>query len=82
MEGCKIEFWNNSQLVMKLFFKIKANLRSLIFITGLSFILTNCSSSKNIKMEVFETSANGNALTKVTSFNSSKNPLVITIKPE
>ena len=67
---------------MKLFLKIKAKLLLLIFISTVSFILTNCSSSKNVKMEVFETSANGNALTKVTSFNSSKNPLVITINPE
>ena len=38
--------------------------------------------SNQLEVEVYETSASGNKLTKVTEFNSSENPSVITLNPD
>ncbi len=36
----------------------------------------------NVKVEVYETSAQGNSLKKITVFSESKNPVVITLHPD
>lgn len=46
------------------------------------FIMSSCNESNNLKMEVYETSANGNSLKKISEFSSVKNILDITLNPE
>ena len=42
----------------------------------------SCSSSKEMKVQVYETSANGNSLKKITDFSQNSNPITITLNPE
>ena len=43
--------------------------------------MLNLISAQNLKVEVYETSASGNALKKITDFSSSKNPIIIKLNP-
>lgn len=46
-------------------------------------LLSSCNmENKKMKFEVYETSASGNKLTKITAFQSSDNKAVISLKPE
>lgn len=44
--------------------------------------MTNCSATKELEIEVYETSEAGNSLTKVTEFSENENPTIVTIDPE
>ena len=48
------------------------------------FVLSmfSCSSTKEMKVQVYETSACGNSLTKITQFSNEGNPIVITLNPD
>ncbi len=51
------------------------------YIVVLIGLCMSCNSNQ-LEVEVYETSASGNKLTKVTEFNSSENPSVITLNPD
>ena len=63
----------------KNYFKITF-LKLLIISMSLSFF--SCSSTKEMKVKVYETSAQGNSLKKITQFSESSNPVIITLNPE
>ena len=44
--------------------------------------MTSCSVTKELDVEVFETSEAGNSLTKMTKFSASENPITISINPQ
>ena len=44
--------------------------------------LNSCVSTKEMKVQVYETSANGNSLKKITDFSQNSNPITITLNPE
>ena len=48
----------------------------------MAFSLQSCKVTKNLKVEVYETSSQGNALKKITAFSLNKNPVVINLDPE
>lgn len=51
--------------------------------SALTLLTIGCmSNKKELKVEVYETSASGNQLTKVDKFSNSDSSSVITIKPE
>ena len=54
----------------------------LVLIFSITFSMNSCKVTKELKAEVYETSANGNSLKKITEFASSKNAAVITLNPE
>lgn len=45
-------------------------------------MLSGCNSDKNLAVEVYETSANGNKLEKITDFTAGENPAIIKLLPE
>ncbi|MCI4441892.1 MAG: glycoside hydrolase family 30 protein [Lentimicrobium sp.] len=53
---------------------------TIIFIVA--FSLNSCKVSKDLKVEVYETSAQGNSLKKMTEFSANENPLIIALNPE
>jgi glucosylceramidase len=60
---------------------MQKNVILLMVITTL-FTLSSCSQKESLDFEVFETSAQGNALTKVTEFSKSKNAIEIILNPD
>ena len=54
----------------------------LVLIISISFSMNSCKVSQELKTEVYETSANGNSLKKITEFSAGKTPAVITLNPE
>jgi glucosylceramidase len=58
----------------------KINLLTLSLI--MTFFMTSCSDTKELEVEVYQTSESGNLLTKVTEFSPNENPIVININPE
>ncbi|RXR29151.1 glycosyl hydrolase family 30 [Flavobacterium piscinae] len=44
--------------------------------------MSSCSDSKELEIEVYETSESGNSLTKLTEFSTNENPVIININPE
>jgi glucosylceramidase len=48
----------------------------------MAFSLQSCKVTKNFNVEVYETSAQGNSLKKVTQFSESNIPVIITLNPE
>ncbi len=60
---------------------LKINFFKLLIIT-MALSLNSCLSTKEMKVQVYETSANGNSLKKITTFSDSKNPITITLNPE
>lgn len=44
--------------------------------------LNSCVSTKEMKVQVYETSATGNSLKKITDFSQNSNPIIITLNPE
>ena len=48
----------------------------------MTFFMTSCSDTKELEVEVYETSESGNLLTKVTEFSPNENRVIININPE
>ena len=61
---------------------IKIRFKFLTVLLFTAFFMTNCSTTKQLEIEVYETSEAGNSLTKVTEFSQNENPAVITINPD
>ena len=57
-------------------------LKILIVIFSMAFTLNSCKATKDLEVEVYETSAQGNSLKKITEFSKSENPVLITLNPE
>ncbi|NNF35830.1 MAG: glycoside hydrolase family 30 protein [Saprospiraceae bacterium] len=55
---------------------------NLLFALFLLTIMTQSCADKELNVEVFETSASGNQLTKLTEFTEGENPGTITLNPE
>ena len=64
---------------MNKFKSIKFSFKFLTVLLITAFFMTNCSTTKELEIEVYETSEAGNSLTKVTKFSENENPVVITI---
>ena len=62
--------------------KIKVPFKFLTLLLITAFFMTNCSTIKELEIEVYETSEAGNSLTKVTEFSVNENPVIISINPE
>jgi glucosylceramidase len=60
---------------------LKINLFKLLIIT-MALSLNSCVSTKEMKVQVYETSANGNSLKEITDFSQNPNPITITLNPE
>jgi glucosylceramidase len=58
------------------------NFKFLIVIFSMAFSLNSCKATKDLEVEVYETSAQGNSLKKITDFSKSENPLLITLNPD
>jgi glucosylceramidase len=53
-----------------------------LLIISISLSFFSCSSTKEMKVQVYETSAKGNSLKKITQFSERNNPVIITLNPE
>lgn len=53
-----------------------------LLITGIVLSICSCSSTKEMKVQVYETSANGNSLTRITQFSNEGTPIVLTINSD
>ena len=67
---------------MNKFKSIKFSFKFLTLLLIIAFFMTNCSTTKELDIAVYETSEAGNSLTKVTKFSENENPVVITINTE
>jgi len=67
---------------MKNLTKLQINNNILTISLILSLFMTSCSTTKELEIDVYETSEAGNSLTKVTEFSDNENPIIISIKPE
>ncbi len=67
---------------MKDCFNIKFDLKFLTIPLLITFFMASCSDTKEIEIEVYETSEAGNSLTKITEFSANENPMIININPE
>ena len=65
--------------MVKIYFKITL---FKLLITSIVLSIYSCSSTKEMKVQVYETSASGNSLTKVNHFSNDGAPVVLTINPE
>lgn len=54
----------------------------LIVIFSMAFAMNSCKTSKDLEVEVYETSAKGNSLKKITEFSENENPILITLNPD
>ena len=57
-------------------------LKVLVLIFSITFLMNSCKVSQELKTEVYETSASGNSLKKITEFSKSNNPVLISLNPE
>ncbi|MFC6877146.1 glycoside hydrolase family 30 protein [Flavobacterium myungsuense] len=48
----------------------------------MAFVLNSCKVAKDLNVAVYETSAQGNSLTKITAFSANENAVLININPE
>ncbi len=67
---------------MKNCFNIKFDSKFLTIPLLITFFMASCSDTKEIEIEVYETSEAGNSLTKITEFSENENPIIININPE
>ena len=67
---------------MKKYKNISTRFKFLTIWLIISFFLQNYSDTKELEIEVYETSEAGNLLTKITEFSENENPIVVTINPE
>ncbi len=51
-------------------------------IFSIAFTLISCKAIKDLEVEVYETSAQGNSLKRITKFTGSETPVIITLNPE
>ena len=58
----------------------KFKILTVTFIIALA--LNSCKATKDLQVEVYETSAQGNSLKKITEFSKSENTVLITLNPE
>jgi len=58
----------------------KFKILTLTFIIALA--LNSCKATKDLQVEVYETSAQGNSLKKISEFSKSENTVLITLNPE
>ena len=65
---------------MKKFTVIRLKFFIIIFI--MVFVLNSCKVAKDLNVTVYETSAQGNSLTKITAFSANENAVLININPE
>ena len=65
---------------MKKFTVIRLKFFIIIFI--MAFALNSCKVAKDLNVAVYETSAQGNSLTKITAFSANENAVLININPE
>ena len=54
----------------------------LIVIFSMAFTLNSCKTTKDLEVEVYETSAQGNSLKKITEFAKSETPVLISLNPD
>ncbi len=54
----------------------------LIVILSMAITLNSCKTTKDLEVEVYETSAQGNSLKKITTFSKTENPVLITLNPD
>ena len=54
----------------------------LVLIFSITLSMNSCKATKELKTEVYETSANGNSLKKITEFSESKTPVIVSLNPE
>jgi glucosylceramidase len=54
----------------------------LLVIFSIALTFNSCKTTKIMKVEVYETSAQGNSLKKITEFSKTENPVLITLNPE
>ena len=57
------------------------NIKAIIICT-IYFWMTSCNPKENMQVQVFETSATGNKLTEITTFNAGDKPVIIKILPD
>ncbi len=63
-------------------FKSKTYCFKILIITFImTVVLQSCGITKGLELEVYETSASGNSLKKISEFSINKNPIVITLNP-
>ena len=74
-----LEFTITSSRLKKLGMKKKVFF-GLIF--SIAFTLISCKAIKDLEVEVYETSAQGNSLKRITKFTGSETPVIITLNPE
>lgn len=67
---------------MKDSLNIKFDLKFLTIPLLITFFMASCSDTKELEIEVYETSEAGNSLTKITEFSKNENPIIININPE
>jgi glucosylceramidase len=67
---------------MKDCFNIKFDLKFLTIPLLITFFMASCSDTKELEIEVYETSEAGNSLTKITQFSENENTVIININPE
>jgi glucosylceramidase len=53
----------------------------LILIFSMAFTMNSCKAIKDLEVDVYETSAQGNSLKKITEFSKDENPVLITLNP-
>lgn len=73
--------FNELEIMKNYKYKI-TRFKFLIISIIMAFSLQSCKVTKNFTVEVYETSAQGNSLKKITQFSESNNPVVITLNPE
>ena len=63
-------------------FKSKTYCFKFLIITFImTVVLQSCGTTKDLELEVYETSASGNSLKKISEFSLNENPIVITLNP-
>lgn len=63
--------------------KYKINVKIIMLMVSiLLFSLESCNVTSKLNVQVYETSASGNSLTKITQFTNQGNPVVLTINPK
>ncbi len=68
-------------IMQKLQCKI-TNIKFLILVCSMIFSLHSCKVTDKLNVEVYETSAQGNSLKKITEFSDNGKPLIITLNPD
>ena len=54
----------------------------LIVFLSMAFTLNSCKTTQDLEVEVYETSAQGYSLKKITEFSKTENPVLITLNPD